>query len=76
MSDYGNQPAFTQGCHGIHEGLTRLEWFAGMALQGLLAMASGANSEPPDDFGEMTVGAAFDLAEAMVAEAEKRRNKT
>jgi len=48
-------------------GLTKLEWFAGMALQGLLADGSRI------DLYTNIAKASFDLAEAMIAEREKRK---
>jgi len=47
-------------CHG----LTKLEWFAGMALSGL--MAKGHNRE-------YAAGTSFDRAEAMLKESERRQ---
>lgn len=45
------------------QGLTKLEWFAGIAL---------AELDMTQDFRDVAAHA-FDLAEAMIAESEKRR---
>lgn len=63
-----NDPAFPMGFHPAGNsadqcgGLTKLEWFAGMALQ---AVALHNNHLT-------TAEICFDLAEAMLAEAERR----
>ncbi len=59
-----NEPAFPNG--GQAEGLTKREWFAGMAMQGLLAHASG---EDP----HKSPALAFVLADAMI-EAGKEKS--
>jgi len=50
-------------------GLTKREWFAGMALQGLLAGAGTTSSAPIHRLCEFSVVAADDL----LAELEKTR---
>jgi len=78
-----NDPAFPSGtswvdAEGFHSqnasvpGLTKLEWFAGMALQGLIA---GSVPGELHDANYWTV-MAFNIAEAMLAEAEKRSGVT
>lgn len=70
MSNYRhyNDPAFPE-IHGEKastvSGLTRLEWFAGMAVAGLLA-------NPQRCSPEATATQAFDQAKAMCDEAAKR----
>lgn len=51
-----------------HYGLTKLEWFAGMALQGLLADGQRIDIDPDCDIAQR----AFNMAEAMIVEAERR----
>lgn len=54
--------------------MTMLDWYAGMAMQGLLA----SNSPSPhnrDDPRETLAKTAFLVAEAMIAQAEKRRKE-
>ena len=48
-----------------HYGLTKLEWFAGMALQTLRI--------PYAEQADAAARMAFDVAEAMLAESEKRK---
>jgi len=52
-------------------GISRLEWFAGMALQGLLA-ATVAKRAPFANWQQTATHDAYRLAEAMIAESEKR----
>lgn len=61
-----NEPAFpVQDCAAYqYPGMTLRDWFAGQALVGLLAHASG---EDPHKSPAM----AFTLADAMLAEREK-----
>jgi len=58
------RPGFEQPA-GMQDGMTLRDWFAGQALAGLLAHASG---EDPHKAPEM----AYRLADAMLAEREKR----
>ena len=53
------------GIYLIHPGLSKLEWYAGMAMQGILAC--------PEASGSITslTDYAFRCAEAMLKEAEK-----
>jgi len=52
------------------DGMTKLEWFAGMAMLGMCASNSATyNRAAPD----MIAAWAFDQAEAMIAELEKRK---
>lgn len=48
-------------------GMTMLEWYAGQAMQGILTTAPGMRATP-----SKMAEVAFNLAEAMVAEYEKR----
>jgi len=62
-------PAFAHGdpTHGGHPGMTLHEWYAGQALVGLMA-------EGPHDCGpEGIAHDAYLLADAMMAERERRR---
>lgn len=81
MSEFTNSPAFPSDDHmHHHEGMTRLEYYAAAALQGLLSgMSQAAKSELIFDLAEGDVkmakslaGVSFDLADAMVTEALKR----
>jgi hypothetical protein len=69
MSDTGG-PAFPcssdDGRHTPTFGMTMIEWYAGCALQGLLAYHAGL---PAGEAAET----AFTLATAMVAEAARRK---
>lgn len=64
-----NDPAFPVASLGNNNepGLTKLEWFAGMALQGLLANYTFTQPE------KETSLICFAFAEAMLAESEKRK---
>ena len=68
-------PAFPSGSHETaciepSFGLSQLDWFAGMALQGLLAAEAGGFS-----YGSPLEVArfAYDQAAAMIAEQKKRQ---
>lgn len=61
-------PAFPWGEHGVRlGGLTMRDWFAGQALTGMLAAADA----PKGWTVEKLAGAAFDFANAMIAERQK-----
>lgn len=60
-----NDPAFPTSGQYRDLGLTKLEWFAGMALAGLVVDNPGESKETISRW-------AFDLAEAMLAEADRR----
>ena len=62
MSEPKNPPAFPMGdpTNGGYDGMTLRDWFAGQALAGLLAHASGE-----DPFKSPAM--AFTLADAMLA---------
>jgi hypothetical protein len=80
----GNEPAFPRPyseqqpgdlrefCYAS-DGMTMREWFAGMALQGLLARAEFALFSEMDGNINVTVAAsyAYELADAMLAQARK-----
>lgn len=73
MKDGG--PAFPEShpaCPFPASGLTKREWFAGMAMLGLIVRGPDAriNDESVDIF-KLTAGAAYSQADAMLAEAEK-----
>lgn len=55
---------------GEHSGLTVREWFAGMALIGILANPDNARAQPPLTHAERA-DAAFKAADAMLAESAK-----
>ena len=60
----GNSPVFPDGIYS--DGLTKREWLAGMALQGLLACPTV--NEPPHAIAK----AALDNADALLAALEKQ----
>ena len=72
-----NDPAFPVASLGNNNepGLTKLEWFAGMALQGMLAY-SHVNPSIGNFVENCTIEqaseTAFSYAYAMLAESEKR----
>lgn len=70
-----NDPAFpTDGfTDEDYQGLTKLEWFAGMAkLSDVEMFYEGADTNYRSDQQRAWVKARFDFAEAMLAEAERR----
>lgn len=75
--DNANQPAFSAAdtiMDGeIHppfqKGLSKREWFAGMALQGLLALHSG--EFPPDS--NSAAKKSVEYSDALLAELEKQQ---
>lgn len=80
MSDKTGGPAFP--CSGAlptsQSGLTKLEWYAGMAMQGIIhwdAVVNGRSTTLIDKKGkDALTRAAFETAEAMLAEAERRQS--
>jgi hypothetical protein len=59
-------------CHQVGEsGMTLREWFAGMALQGLLANGGVATRQGDNDYRDATARAAFAYADAMLAQSKK-----
>lgn len=83
MSEKDGGPAFPQISTEIGQqyephisssgGISKLEWFAGQIIQG---MAVGQYSTPNNPYWapEDMADAAYDLAEAMLAESEKRKS--
>lgn len=74
MSDYGNEPTMPCDPNEICPGLTRLEWFAGMIASGYTACPE-CHREACEEQPKILAIRAFEFAEAMVAEAEKRRKQ-
>ena len=79
-----NHPAFPLTTDAISfanrdfpmQGLTKLEWFAGMIAQGMAASefwAENIGAAPSSHGLEAFIKEAFRTAEAMIAESEKRR---
>lgn len=77
-----NNPAFPLQCDHmnspINGGLTKLEWFAGMALRGWFANSNDTDTglapgQTLKDYAAIQVRYFYDYAEAMLAESEKRR---
>ena len=68
LRDY-NPPAFPRDHrHMGHDGMTLLDWFAGQALVGGMANADPQNFATPKQCATM----AYQIADAMLAEREKR----
>jgi len=71
MSENSNLPAFPvelTNDDNIHvEGLSKREWFAGMAMQGLMANEQNA---PVTDY-EYAAKACIKMADALLAELDK-----
>ena len=67
MATEANETAFPGSVNWIHPGMTMREWYAGMALDGLM-VAFPTNS--PEQLAKW----AFDFADAMIAEAAKRKD--
>lgn len=63
-----NEPAFP--ITGVRFGITRLEFFAAAALTGILAGVPDEADSPPPSKAALW---AFEVAEAMCKEAERRR---
>lgn len=65
----GHYPAFP--CHpaGGEPGMYMREWYAGLAMQGLLAMHADPTTECPDP--AKVAAMAFAYADAMLEEARK-----
>lgn len=83
MSDNGNEPAFARPESGFTDGstgLTKREWFAGMAMQGLLADASRVTCEPESEADKSAIFsglAEYSLraADALLAELAKAESE-
>lgn len=75
MSDYKNEPAFASAGEGFNfPGLTRLEYFAAAALQGMLTIMASPKADVSCIKDDKEIAqTAFQMAEAMCQEAEKRR---
>lgn len=81
----GDRPAFPTdriadgACHA--NGLTKREWFAGLAMQSLLpslkeiGMMALVNAADAKKIPGVVTEAAYDLADAMLAEGERRLNE-
>jgi hypothetical protein len=54
----------------VHEGMSLRDWFAGQALAGMLSHQSAASIDGPAS--DIVAGAAFQFADAMLAERERR----
>lgn len=52
-------------------GLTKREWYAGLAMQGLYASCTTVNLKFDNDTLARDAKAAFAIADAMIAEGEK-----
>lgn len=63
-----NAPAFPVP-NGVYEGMTVGEWYASMAMLGAVGWVSHAMT--PEEISKR----AFDIADAMVSEAERRYRK-
>lgn len=72
MSTPGHEPAFPGHENSGYSGMTMREWFAGVALQGMLASPNRKlkNGDTPSDVAGIAE-TAFILADAMLAESKK-----
>ena len=65
-------PVQERECMSAHDGMSLRDWFAGMALQGLL---SGCRTETNEIAKEIAnnigIGLAYKMADAMIAERNK-----
>jgi len=64
----------TTGVTELDNGMTLRDWFAGMALQGLMP---NTFKTPPDDYpdgslAELWAGMAYEMADAMMKERENK----
>ena len=69
MSRNDGGPAYpvVRGKHDVlSRGMTLLDWFAGMALQGLISVPEDGAIHPPTD-----AKTAFELADAMIKERDR-----
>ena len=77
MTNNKNTPAFPFTIHNVMGGsttalgLTKREWFAGVALQGMLPTVKMGSESNIDGMAKVVSGLAFKLADAMLAEGEK-----
>lgn len=73
MTDRGREPAFPhrepvwRADRIDHLGLTKREWFAGMAMMGFVQLLEDCKEYKPADLAK----AAFELSDAMLAEGDK-----
>ena len=56
---------------GIVTGITRRDWLAGLAMQGLLSGKCYDDNNSADNFDSFLSKMAYDLADAMIAESKK-----
>jgi len=76
-----SEPVYPQSTHpqGPWGGLTKLEWFAGMAMQGFCSNpeVTGDNADIPTEpeWLKDTVRDSFELARAMVHESKNLESK-
>ena len=70
MKDDGG-PAFGHGnpCDGGHTGMCLRDWFAGLAMQGLIASNDDGAGDRIDEVPEY----AYQIADAMIVEREAAR---
>ncbi len=68
-SGKSENPGF-ENSHPLHEGMTLLDWFAGQALAGICASGPGTQWT-----NERLAADAYGLAEAMIAERQRRAGK-
>jgi hypothetical protein len=59
VSDHGDQP---------HQGMSRRDWLAGMAMQGMLANRDAWDGERHNEY---VATQAYKIADAMIAEGKK-----
>lgn len=67
----GDMPVYPGDGGEYHEGLTKREWFAGMALNGMAVNGWGVQSELPGT-GDIA-DACVRMADALLAELDKKK---
>ena len=74
MTNDGNQPAFPVPTSSLHQGVSKRDWLAAMALQGLLAKGievRGDRAYSPEERDQLFANKAYGLADAMLATANE-----
>ena len=70
-----SEDKFNEEQHFAQRGLTKREYFAGLALQGILASEDAVNAGKGGSLAHLRALCAIDHADALVAELEKKNKK-